>query len=117
MELTDNEEFIQLLQDKRHKEVIKILDKMLAQVSTDKEVKSPDVSVNVDMSPIEEIIKTINTSPADYDIPKSIQIMTDVIVKKLELLKTTPAPTEWYFDVERNVQGYIKGVKAKSNAL
>ncbi len=109
----ESKEFEMLLAEKRYKEIIGLMNKILEKLST----PSSDVNVEVDTSGIESALKKLKiTSPkANKTIPDSIKAIGDVIVKKIEQIKTEDKPKEWTFDIKRGNNGLIKTVKAKSN--
>jgi len=94
-------EFNLLLNEKRHKELIEVLKKILLKLETTSVSKAIEVSIN----------KLLDNT-AKTDIPSSITAIGKVIVDKLEELKTT-RNKEWKFKIERNDLGYISSVIAK----
>ena len=82
----EEKEFLALLSEKKHKEVITILTKILDNLVA---LEKGDTVVEVDVSRIEEAVRAINSSQPDYsEIPNSIRTITSVLVTKLENLKT-----------------------------
>lgn len=106
MEIT---EFDRLLAEKRHKELITILTKLVSTLS--KAQSQPDIVV--DTTNIEKVLKSLENSSKDEKLPSSIKAIGDVIAKKLDNINK---PTQWEFNIERDKKGLIKTVKAKSKA-
>jgi cell surface protein SprA len=88
-------EFELLLKEKRHKELIKLLSKILTNLETDSISKSIELSIN----------KLLDKSIND-DLPSSISSIGKIIIDKLEELKN-PKPQEWKFKIIRDNAGYI----------
>ncbi len=106
----DGKKFELLLQDKMHKELIKKLDSIL------KKINSNDNSL--DLTSLETAISNISLRKEIEEIPKSILALSDVILNKINDIKTENvvniSPKEWVFDVYRDANGFIDVVKAKS---
>lgn len=90
-------QFDLLLQEKRHKELIKILTAILKNIET------------ADTDSTKEAI-TILLQKTN-DIPSSIQSIADAIMTKIEKLHSTKS--EWIFDITRDSYGYITTLTAK----
>jgi hypothetical protein len=95
MENIEDIEFDLLLKEKRHKEIIQVLSKILGKLETNSISKSIELSIN----------KLVDKA-TDEDIPSSISSLGKVIVNKLEELKN-PKPQEWKFKITRDNAGYI----------
>lgn len=103
------ENFDTLLKQKNHKEIIGLLSKMLQELSKEGSTSN----VIVDTSGIERVIKTLDNASKLDQIPSAIKAIGDAITKKIESLKDN-TPKQWIFDIERNKQGLINKVNAKS---
>ena len=106
--MNEDLEFERLLTEKRHSELIVLLTKML-----DKPQSS------IDLKKIEDLLGLISEKE-DSDIPKSIQILSENIIKSQEKLISTindlkNKKGEWTFEIMRNTYGNIYEVKAKQN--
>ena len=106
--MNEDLEFERLLTEKRHSELIILLTKML-----DKPQSS------IDLKKIEDLLGLISEKE-DSDIPKSIQILSENIIKSQEKLISTindlkNKKGEWTFEIMRNTYGNIYEVKAKQN--
>lgn len=106
--MNEDLEFERLLTEKRHSELIILLTKML-----DKPQSS------IDLKKIEGLLGLISEKKED-NIPKSIQILSENIIKSQEKLISTinelkNKKGEWTFEVMRNTYGNIYEVKAKQN--
>lgn len=106
--MNEDLEFERLLTEKRHSELIALLTKML-----DKPQSS------IDLKKIEGLLGLISEKKED-NIPKSIQILSENIIKSQEKLISTinelkNKKGEWTFEVMRNTYGNIYEVKAKQN--
>ena len=106
--MNEDLEFERLLTEKRHSELIVLLTKML-----DKPQSS------IDLKKIEDLLGLISKKKED-DIPKSIKILSENIIKSQEKLISTinelkNKKGEWTFEVLRNTYGNIYEVKAKQN--
>ena len=106
--MNEDLEFERLLTEKRHAELIVLLTKML-----DKPQSS------IDLKKIEDLLGLISEKE-DSDIPKSIQILSENIIKSQEKLISTindlkNKKGEWTFEIMRNTYGNIYEVKAKQN--
>ena len=106
--MNEDLEFERLLTEKRHSELIILLTKML-----DKPQSS------IDLKKIEGLLGLISEKKED-DIPKSIKILSENIIKSQEKLISTinelkNKKGEWTFEVLRNTYGNIYEVKAKQN--
>lgn len=106
----EDKEFELLLAEKRHKEIIGIMNKMLEMLS--KEISANDIQL--DTSGIEKAISMLKMKPDD-SIPNSIKKMTEVLSKKLDTLKQEEKPNEWVFTIKRSPTGLIETVRAKTN--
>ena len=106
--MNEDLEFERLLTEKRHSELIILLTKML---------NKPQSSI--DLKKIEGLLGLISEKKED-DIPKSIKILSENIIKSQEKLISTinelkNKKGEWTFEVLRNTYGNIYEVKAKQN--
>ena len=106
--MNEDLEFERLLTEKRHSELIILLTKML---------NKPQSSI--DLKKIEDLLGLISKKKED-DIPKSIKILSENIIKSQEKLISTinelkNKKGEWTFEVLRNTYGNIYEVKAKQN--
>ena len=106
--MNEDLEFERLLTEKRHSELIVLLTKML---------NKPQSSI--DLKKIEDLLGLISEKKED-DIPKSIKILSENIIKSQEKLISTinelkNKKGEWTFEVLRNTYGNIYEVKAKQN--
>ena len=106
--MNEDLEFERLLTEKRHSELIVLLTKML---------NKPQSSI--DLKKIEDLLGLISEKQ-ESDIPKSIQILSENIIKSQEKLISTinelkNKKGEWTFEVLRNTYGNIYEVKAKQN--
>lgn len=113
-ELEESKEFEMLLAEKRHKEIIGLMNKIIDKLDT----PSSNPEVTLDTTNLEKALKSLKMTTevkADDSVPNSIKAIGDVIVKKIEEIKTEKKPTEWTFDIKRSNNGLIKTVKAKSN--
>lgn len=111
MDIADKEEFILLLEEKRHNKIIAILGEILSKLS--RESSAPEVNINTDTSKIEELLAIINKPSDDYKVIEAIKLVGEVIAKKLEETKIDDKGDQWNFDVKRNSKGYIYKVEAK----
>jgi len=94
MALNEDLEFDRLIQDKRYKELISVLNGIINKLdSLNKE------SVKISM---QNILSKVG------EITPAIQLLANVIIEKLQ-----PKETEWYFDIHRDRNGYITGITAK----
>lgn len=91
-----------LLEEKKHKELIKKLDAILKGVTQE--------TTPVDMSGIEEAIKALTKKKESDVIPKAILALSDVIIDKIANIKKKKS--EWIFKVERDNDGFINKVVA-----
>ena len=82
-------DFNVLLQEKRHKEIIKILTDILKETSNI-DITVPKIDpITMDLSSIEKLISSIN-HPDYSDIPKSIKLIGAEIIKKIDVIKKEP---------------------------
>jgi hypothetical protein len=110
MEGLDEKKFEMLLLQKRHKEVITLMTKLLTEVS---KPKDSEINVEVDTSKLEKIIEKINTAPDFSEIPNSIKLIGDAITKKLAT-QTYPEPIKnWTHTIVRDNEGFINIVTSK----
>lgn len=111
----------ELLKEKRHKELKALLLAMLEKLNTPvKEIEYRDIETKeLDITGIEEAISKINLTVDISELPKSIQALEQVIVSKLDFFRSAileiKQPKEWDFTINRNIDGLIKSVKARSN--
>ena len=90
-------QFDLLLQEKRHKELIKILTAILKNIET--------ADTDSTKAAIELLLQKTN------DIPSSIQSIADAIMTRIE--KMNSKQSEWIFDISRDSYGYITTLTAK----
>lgn len=110
MGVEEEKEFIRLLEQKRHKELIAVMTKILTKLESSKPTEN-----------IEGLLTNI-ANKKDDTMPKAIVAISKLVVNKLEDLKTAynSKPNEWNFQVIRDDEGCInsvrvKGVKTKTN--
>jgi hypothetical protein len=98
METISNDHFQKLVEEKRHKELMKLLTKILVDLKPEDNTKDLTSSIN----------KLISNQSL---LPKAIQLMTDSIVNKLESLRKVEN-NNWLFQVKRDESGLITHVIA-----
>jgi len=99
--MNEDELFNSLLEDKRHKELIKALTSILDKLNT-----------TTNLSSVETLLKKI-ADKNDSETPKSISLIGKAIINKMEELKKSMVQkTEWKFTIERDNEGYITTVIA-----
>ena len=97
-------EFDLLLKEKRHKELIDVLKKILLRLDSDSISKSIEKSIS--------LLITKDSNKLDKEIPSSIVSIGNAIIKKIEEINKVQTK-EWVFSIERNTYGYISSVIAK----
>jgi hypothetical protein len=104
----EEQEFLTLLQDKHHKELIGVMTKILEKLENTPPTEN-----------LEKILKQIAEKPA-ADLPGAITAISKVLVKKIDELKQTykQAPQsnkkeEWVFDVHYDGEEKISHVTVK----
>jgi hypothetical protein len=95
----ESNEFELLLSEKRHKEMIGVLKSILTNLD------------KLNQTSTKDILDSILASTSE--IPASIKAIVGVILVKLEELKVKEQPSEWVFEVDRSLDGYITTVTAK----
>lgn len=112
MELSKEDiEFNELLKEKRHKDIMTLLTNILKEI-TNKEFNIE--TTTLDISKLEKAIKNINIKQPDLsEIPKSITLLGESIVNKIELIKNDK-PKQWIHTIKRDSQGLIKNIISKS---
>jgi len=103
-------EFQTLLEDKRHKELIDILKKILVNLN--------GKTTSTNNEGVEKLLEVISTKQNDTSIPKSIAAIGNAIIKKIEEIKVAQVnpikvKEEWEFIVKRNSNGFITSIIAK----
>jgi len=103
-------EFQTLLEEKRHKELIDILKKILVNLN--------GKTTSTNNEGVEKLLDVIASKQNDTSIPKSITAIGNAIIKKIDEIKiaqTTPIKIkeEWEFIVHRNNNGFITSITAK----
>jgi hypothetical protein len=106
--MNEDLEFERLLIEKRHSELIVLLTKMLNKPSS-----------TTDLKKIESLLTLLSEKKED-NIPKSIQILSESIIKSQNKLISTIEELknkkgEWTFEIIRNTYGNIYEVKAIQN--
>jgi hypothetical protein len=87
-------EFDRLIQDKRYKELIGVLTKVLDKLDTLNKEDTKDS--------MERLLSKVG------EITPAIKVLAKVIIEQLK-----PKNKEWYFEITRNSQGYITEIIAK----
>lgn len=101
----EDKNFELLLSQKKHNELIVKLDAILKELINNK-------GEAMDTQKIEDAIKKMTVKSEIEEIPKSILALSEVIVSKIQELNTKES--EWTFNIERDSDGFIEVVKAKS---
>jgi len=99
-------EFAELLNDKRHKEIIEVLKNILVNLSDNSKNES-----------IGKLMSFILSKVNDDKIPKSISVISQVISEKLDKIITgqnNKSDDEWIFIINRDEEGYIDTVRAST---
>lgn len=100
--LDDNDvEFDALVKEKRHKEMVDVLKKIL---STMTDLNKDHYSV--------ALKKLLESSES---LPGSIKSILDVVMKKIDSIKQKDKVTKWTFKVKRDEEGYIDTIIADGN--
>jgi len=110
MEEIDDKEFELLLSQKRHSEVMTMMNMILDELVKESEVPPTEVNVEVDTSKIEKIIAKINTAPDFSEIPNSIKAMNKVLEKHFKAMKFPEPVRKWKHTVNRDSQGLYKEI-------
>jgi hypothetical protein len=129
MDLEENDiEFEQLLQDKRHKELLGTLKGIASLLSKDNSNDSGIISaIEKQSGKIEKFVQVIKELPQpkvnvevnNDNVQTSITEMANSILGSLnEIKKVLQQPEkeikkEWTFDITRNVNGFINSITAK----
>lgn len=98
--------FDKLLEDKRHKEVINVLKEILLYLSKNN-TKSLIYSEN-----IEKILGELSKNNTNEDLPKSILTLGKIIEDKLTEIKTKEQSYNWEFIIHRDHKELITKVDA-----
>lgn len=103
-----DDNFDRLLEDKRHKEIINVLKEVLISLS-----KKDNTNV-YDFNKIENILKNIslNSNKKDDDLPKSIINLSKIIEDKLNEIKLENHNYNWEFIIHRDLNNLIDKVDA-----
>jgi hypothetical protein len=105
MEEIDDKEFELLLSQKRHSELMVMLNKILKELIDQPAPQDTEVNVEVDTSKLEKIIAKINTSPDMSEIPNSIKAMGKVIETQFKKMKFPQPVKKWRHTINRDSQG------------
>jgi len=97
----EEDDFEILLNEKRHKELIDILKKILV-----------NLTQKSDTTNIEAILKKV-ASNSDDSTPKSIELIGEAIINKIKEINTPQVNKEWKFVVNRNNNGFITDIIAR----
>lgn len=109
----DNVDFNELLLQKRHKEIILILTKILEGIPTTIEANIPEQkNIIFDTKRIEQILTAIYKK--EDNVSASIKTLSDAIVNKLKDITTETKPKEWTHTVIRDNNGLMVSIKSKS---
>jgi len=101
----DEKEFELLLSQKRHTELMVMLNKILEELIVEAEPTNTEVNVEVDTTKLEKIIAKINTSPDMSEIPNSIKAMGKVIETQFKKMKFPEPVRKWKHTINRDSQG------------
>lgn len=130
----DDIKFEQLLNEKRHKELINSLTIIVSELKKEKKDGAVIAAIEKQSQAINKFVEVIRAIPVpatpevnvevnQAEIVSSIERMGKLILQELRDLKTILGieikPSEWEFKVNRNSAGYIESVKAsiKSNQI
>lgn len=107
----EDKQFELLLNEKKHKELITILTKILVSLDNN------STPITFDNSKVENLLTTL-VDKSDDSIPKSITLIGNAIIKKIEELKIIQQPAiklkeQWEFKVNYDDKGYITTIIAK----
>lgn len=106
MGLKEDQEFQVLLQAKNHKELIKKLDGILKELSSNKDKE-------IDTSGMEKVISKLKMADELSKTTAAINAMVKVISDKLDERKQEDK--QWTFKIERDSDGFIDVVRANNN--
>jgi hypothetical protein len=110
MEEINDKEFELLLSQKRHSELMIMLNKIFEELGKEQESINNEVNVEIDTSKLENIIKTLNNAPDTNDIPKSIQAMGKVLEKHFKAMKFPEPVRKWKHTINRDNQGLYQEI-------
>ena len=102
----DEDDFNKLLEDKRHKEILNVLKEILLSLSKKDEPNS------YDFTKIENILKELANNKNEDDLPKSILNLGKIIENKLNEIKLESSNYNWEFIIHRDHKDFIVKVDA-----
>lgn len=101
------DDFQKLLEDKRHKEIILVLKEILLSLSN---INSQETGYNTET--IEKILKEVALNKPQDDLPKSILTLGKIIEDKLSTINAREQATNWEFIIHRDHRDLISKVDA-----
>jgi len=111
MSLGEDEKFEKLLDDKRHKEVLKKLTAIVDAARYDNVI----AAINKQSEVMRDFAYQIKSLPRETGVAESVNKMALVLSNKLNENNAIVEKelAEWKFEVERDNYGHIKNIKAK----